>query len=422
MILPLFIVGPARSSEEEPSGKSAVSGPKKVGGQAGSEIRKHPKGSGEAEDTSTGLTLSGIKKAFEDRFGPLSIVFRAVGYYQGANDVTIAGKDIRDNRGPGYTLDLEFTWKPIVTGEFYLRLHNGYGKGADRHLGNILLANLNTIADDNNEYGSGVQILEAYYTQKFLNDHLYVTIGKTDTEAFIDLNAFANDEYTQFIGKPFVNSPLLDTSDNYIPTLAVGGSILDEFQLVVLANTMNRPSSVAFEEIEMGQNLFDDPGFFGQLTFSPKLWGFQGNYRISGGWETHLFKYTDGRQGWGTTWGAGLSLDQKIHEKVGLFARAGYGRKSTFGFAWYWSGGAQLTGILPSRFSDVLGVGVSGIIHEQEFLLKNRGLETHMEAYYRISLNDYFAITPDIQCVIAPNGNSRNGTIVAGMVRAEFLF
>ncbi len=197
---------------------------------------------------------------------------------------------------------------------------------------------------------------------------------------------------------------------------------LDEFQLVVLAQTMNRPSSVAFEEIEVGQNFFDDPGFFGQLTFSPKLRDFQGNYRLSGGWESHRFKYTDGRQDQGTTWGVGLSLDQKIHEKVGLFARAGYGRKSTFGFAWYWSGGAQLTGILPSRCSDVLGVGVSGIIHEQESLVKNRGLETHMEAYYRIALNDYFAITPDIQCVIAPNGNSGNGTIVAGMLRAEFLF
>ena len=390
--------------------------------QANPESLQHIHDVEESEDASTGFTLSGIKKAFEDRFGPLSIGFRAIGYYQGANNVTIGRQDITDNRGPGYTLDLMLTWDPIATGTFYMRLHNGYGKGADRHLGKILLANLNTIADDNDEYGNGIQIIEAYYTQSFLNDHLYITIGKTDNETFIDLNAFANDENTQFIGKPFVNSPLLDTRDNYLPTLAIGGSISKELKLVVLAQTMNRPDIFTFEEEGVGQNLFDDPGFSAQLTYSPKLRGFEGNYRLLGGWDSYNFKYPDGQQGRGTTWGMGLSLDQKINEKVGLFARGGCGKKSTFGLTWYWSGGAQLTGILPSRCSDVLGVGISGIIHEQKFQVKNSGLETHMEAYYRIVLNDYFAITPDIQCVIAPNGNSKNSTIVAGMLRAEFRF
>jgi len=388
--------------------------------QANPESLQHIHDVEESEDASTGFTLSGIKKAFEDRFGPLSIGFRAIGYYQGANNVTIGRQDITDNRGPGYTLDLMLTWNPIATGTFYMRLHNGYGKGADRHLGKILLANLNTIADDNDEYGNGIQIIEAYYTQSFLNDHLYITIGKTDNETFIDLNAFANDENTQFIGKPFVNSPLLDTRDNYLPTLAIGGSISKELKLVVLAQTMNRPDIFTFEEEGVGQNLFDDPGFSAQLTYSPKLRGFEGNYRLLGGWDSYNFKYPDGQQGRGTTWGMGLSLDQKINEKVGLFARGGCGKKSTFGLTWYWSGGAQLTGILPSRCRDVLGVGISGLVYAQEFQGKSKGMETHMEAYYRIVLNDYFAITPDIQCVISPFGNSGNSTIVAGMLRAEF--
>ena len=375
-----------------------------------------------SEDASAGFSLSGIKKAFENRFGPLSIGFRAVGYYQGANNVTIGRQEITDIRGAGYTLDLMLTWNPIATGEFHMRVHNGYGKGADSYLGDFLLANLNTIADDNYAYGDGIQIIEAYYTQKFLNDHLYFTIGKTDSETFIDLNAFANDEYTQFVGKPFVNSPLLDTSNNYIPTLAIGGSILKELELVVLAQTMNRPNSVAFEETGVGQNFFDDPGFSAQMTYSPKLRGLEGNYRLLGSWNSYGFKYPDGQQDQGTTWGVGLSLDQKVHEKVGLFARVGYGRKSTFGLGWYWSGGAQLTGILPSRYRDVLGMGISGLAYTQEFHGKSSGTSTHMEAYYRIALNDYFAITPDIQCVIAPGENSENGTIVAGMLRAEFRF
>ena len=421
MILEFFLVGLARASQEDFCGRSALPSREKEAVQASSESPQQLHDAKKTKNASTGFTLSGVKRAFEDRFGPLSIGFRAIGYYQGANNVTIGRQDIRDNSGPGYTLDLELTWNPIATGAFYLRLHNGYGKGADRHLGELLLANLNTIADDNDEYGDGVQIIEAYYTQRFLKD-LYVTIGKTDAETFIDLNAFANDEYTQFVGKPFVNNPLLDSRNDYIPTLAIGGSIFKEVELVILAQTMNRPNSVAFEEKGVGQNLFDDPGFSAQVTYSPKLRGLEGNYRLLGGWDSYGFKYPDGQQDRGTNWGVGLSLDQKVHEKVGLFARGGYGKKSMFGLAWFWSGGAQLTGIFPSRCRDVLGLGVAGLVYAQEILGKSRGMETHMEAYYRIALCDYFAITPDIQCVIAPWGRGENGTIVAGMLRAEFRF
>ena len=422
MILGFFLVSLTGAAQEDVFKSSALLNQQGQAVQAIPEGRQRIHDAKKTKGAPTALTLSGVKRAFEERFGPLSIGFRAIGYYQGANNVTIGRQDIRDNSGPGYTLDLEFTWNPIATGAFYLRLHNGYGKGADRHLGELLLANLNTIADDNDEYGDGVQIIEAYYTQRFLSNRLYVTIGKTDSETFIDLNAFANDENTQFVGKPFVNNPLLDIRNNYIPTLAIGGSILKELELVVLAQTMNRPIGIAFEEKDVGQNLFDDPGFSAQVTYSPKLRGLQGNYRLLGGWDSCRFKYPDGQQDRGTTWGVSLSFDQKIHEKVGLFARGGYGRKSTFGLGWFWSGGAQITGVFPSRCRDVLGLGVAGLVYAQEILGKNRGMETHMEAYYRIALCDYFAITPDIQCVISPWGRSGNGTIVAGMLRAEFRF
>ena len=422
MILGLFLVGPAHASQENVYGRSALPDHQRVAVQANPESQQQLHEAEKTESASSGFTLSGAKKAFADRLGPLSIDFRAVGYYQGANNVTIGGNDIRDNSGPGYALDLELTWNPIATGALYVRLHHGYGKGSDRHLGALLLANLNTIADDNLEYGDGVQIIEAHYTQSFLDKHLHVTIGKTNSEAFIDLNAFANDENTQFVGKPFVNSPILDIRDNYIPTLAIGGSILEELEAVVLAQTMNGPSSILFEEKGVGQNFFDDPGFSAQVTYSSKLRGLEGNYRLYGDWTSYRFEYPDGQLGQGRIWGVGLSLDQKVHEKVGLFARGGYGRKSTFGLTWFWSGGAQLTGILPSRCRDVLGLGVAGLVYTQDILGKSRGMETHAEAYYRIAFGDYFAITPDIQCVIAPLGRSGNDTIVAGMLRAEFRF
>ena len=67
-------------------------------------------------------------------------------------------------------------------------------------------------------------------------------------------------------------------------------------------------------------------------------------------------------------------------------------------------------------------MGVAGVGYKQQVQGQNSGLETHFEAYYRIVLNDYFAITPDIQCVIDPAGKSDNDTIIAGMLRGEFKF
>lgn len=360
-------------------------------------------------------------KAFEDRFGPLSINGRVVGYYQGANNVKINDQEIGDNKGFGYTLDLELTWKPLRSGQLYLRIHHGYGKGADRHLRNYLLANLNTIADDNDEYGDGVQLIEAYYTQRFLKDNLFVSLGKTNLETFVDDNVFANDHNTQFVGKPFVNNPLIDTIDDYIPTLALGGSLTRGLEVVALAQTMNRPSGPVVWQEKVGQNLFDDPSFSIQMTHATRLRGLKGNYRLYGMWETYQYKDSQGQRH-DKVWVVGLSLDQKVHEKVGLFARGSYGRRKSFGLRWFCSVGGQVSGIFPSRRRDVFGMGVAGVGYKQQVRGQNSGMETHFEAYYRIVLNDYFAITPDIQCVIDPAGRSDNDTIIAGMLRGEFKF
>ncbi len=422
VILAICLVSPAPAGQVPPNDrlplrqKCEAVGANPVKAQHVEESEKK-----EPVSPNAGLSKPGFMKAFEDRFGPLSINGRVVGYYQGANNVKINDQEIGDNKGFGYTLDLELTWKPLRSGQLYLRIHNGYGKGADNHLRNYLLANLNTIADDNDEYGDGVQLIEAYYTQRFLKDNLFVSLGKTDLETFIDDNVFANDQNTQFVGKPFVNNPLIDTINEYIPTLALGGSLTRGLEVVALAQTMNRPSGPVVWQEKVGQNLFDDPSFSIQMTHATRLRGLKGNYRLYGMWETYQYKDSQGQRH-DKVWAVGLSLDQKVHEKVGLFARGSYGRRKSFGLRWFCSVGGQVSGIFPSRRHDVFGMGVAGVGYKQHVQGQNSGLETHFEAYYRIVLNDYFAITPDIQCVIDPAGKSDNDTIIAGMLRGEFKF
>jgi len=132
-------------------------------------------------------------------------------------------------------------------------------------------------------------------------------------------------------------------------------------------------------------------------------------------------------------WGVGLSLDQEISEKVGVFARFAYNNKHVYPVEWFWSLGAGLKGVVPTRGDDVLGIGIAGLVATGDldkatadtgFLLTgdNEGTEYHLEAYYRIAISEHVAITPDVQYVVNPLGDSHNDDVLAAMLRAELSF
>ena len=54
--------------------------------------------------------------------------------------------------------------------------------------------------------------------------------------------------------------------------------------------------------------------------------------------------------------------------------------------------------------------------------MQNDDTEYHFEGYYRFQISENFAITPDLQYVVNPHGDSDNDDIFAGMIRAEFSF
>jgi carbohydrate-selective porin OprB len=118
--------------------------------------------------------------------------------------------------------------------------------------------------------------------------------------------------------------------------------------------------------------------------------------------------------------GVGLSLDQQVTEWLGLFARIAYSDKNAYDVDWFWSAGANLKGLIPSRDKDELGIGIAGL--KGSVGPDNDGTEFHTEVYYRIVLTKNFAVSPDIQYVTNPQGNSHNDGVFAGMLRLEFSF
>jgi hypothetical protein len=382
-----------------------------------------------------------IGEALEERFGTLAIHGGAILYYQDSQADELDGENADSPSGAGFAANLEFTWHPalpvVEDGEFYMRIHAGNGTGADRTGGggikpaDVLLGNLNTIADDNSDEDddTGLRLLEAHYTHHFFDEMLSITAGKVGQLAFLDDNAFANDEGVQFVGKPFVNNTVLDSENEYTPLIGVKIQPVELLSLTLIGASTSRPyvEGTPLENTAKSKydNVFSTPFLGGQLTFSPKFGELEGNYRLYGWYAGYDHSKLDagrepidGEKDEG--WGLGLSADQQLTEMIGLFGRFGWNNEDVYVVKWEASGGLNLTGLIPDREEDTLGIGFAGLVPDSRFTEDDP--EYHLELYYRIAVTESLAFTPDVQYVWNPGGDSDNDGVFAGMLRAEFNF
>ncbi len=376
------------------------------------------------------------KKTIEEikeRIGNISIHGGVVSYYQaassGENNALVSATNpeghFSNPDGAGYVADIELSWKPIKTGEFYMRIHAGEGNGADNILeGVALFADLNTINDDNPD-DSEIDVLEAYYTQTLFDDMLSVSFGKTEPFAFVDDNEFANDENSQFVGKPFVNNPMFDSEDEYGPILALSFNPkffkpLRNVTFTALVQSSSYPRNSAGRQKDEWSNFFRRPLVAGQITYSPTIRGMSGNYRIYGWVQTYKHDKIANKTGTDEGWGVGLSCDQYLTERIGVFGRFGYQNDEVYEAPIFYSAGAYIKGLIPIRKDDELGIGFAGLKANHAF--DEHHTEYHGEAYYKFVFSDNFALTLDLQYVENPLGNNDNNDIWAGMVRGEFSF
>ncbi len=382
-----------------------------------------------------------IEEALEERFGTLEIHGGAIVYYQDSRTDELDGAKADSPSGAGFAADLELTWKPalpvVEDGAFFLRIHAGNGTGADRTGGGrikpaeVLLSNLNTIADDNSDEDddSGLRLLEAHYTHHFFDEKLSITGGKAEPLGFLDDNAFANDEGKQFIGKPFVNNSVLDSENEYTPLIGIKFMPVELLSLSLVGASTSRPQveGTPLENTSKSKydNVFSTPFVGGQLTVSPKFGALEGNYRLYGWYAGYDHAKLDADRNFiagqkDEGWGLGISADQQLTETIGLFGRFGWNNEDVYVVKWEASGGLNLKGLIPGREEDEIGIGFAGLVPDSRFAADDP--EYHLEVYYRIAVTDNLAFTPDLQYVWNPGGNSDNDGVFAGMVRAEFGF
>jgi len=355
---------------------------------------------------------------FQRLFGTLSIEGGAVMYYQWIGGADIGGRKYRDQNIAGMNGKLYLTWNPIPSAELLVKIKYAQnGDDPQDFFSDALFSTVNESLTFSNNRRFRFQ--KFVYTQNFFDEHLYIVVGKQDPESYIDLNEYANDENRQFIGQPFVDNPLLDDEVDYGPLIALGGSPLDDLHLIFVLQSTGWAMLPEEDQKSSWDDLFHRPFYGGQVTYTPRIGGLAGNYRLYG-WN---FSYDYPRlTGSGTSkrWGVGISFDQEIEETTGLFLRAGYQNEKVYDFPWFLSGGVSLEGIFSARSDDTFGMGVAGLFANPD--TGNHGTEVHFESYWRFHISKYFAITPDLQYVLNPKGDSNADGVAAGTLRGEFEF
>jgi hypothetical protein len=337
----------------------------------------------------------------------LTIEGTLTGVYQYGNFNSEGTKDT--GRGSG-VLDLGINFHPSDKDEFYILLSYAAGNALNTVVpfslvpyADDLEADLKDINGRNRDY-----LLEAWYKHKFIfseNISLGITGGIIDSTRYIDDNNFANCEVTQFMNEIFVNKK----TGNF-PSYDLGGvaelDISNFSARGLFMSTKNEEGrEYNYYALQLGYKIDTPMG--------------EGNYRIYGFTTNEKFQNWDGT-GEENLQGLGISLDQKLGEIFGIFARAGWqDDRAVIDHDAAYSGGLNINGKLWGRKDDEIGLGYAYLNGADKADIDNTDA---IEAYTKFKISDFSDITFDVQYI---NDNmkqeeDRDGFIYGIRVNAYF--
>ncbi|MBC8458483.1 MAG: carbohydrate porin, partial [Deltaproteobacteria bacterium] len=305
-------------------------------------------------------------------------------------------------------------------GMAFIHLETGDGAGVEDEL--QVFSSVNRDADDSD---SSVSVTEAWYEHYFRTLPLTLTFGKIDPTGYVDTNEYANDECTQFLGRIFRNSPVVEFPDDNAAGVRVAIEPVDFLDIELATMDANADWEDAFD------NIF----FSGQLNFKPNILDRPGNYRFYG-WlnDKDYIKWDDAAKTKEENYGFGLSFDQELTDVLAAFARYGwqnpevYADGADFSLEQSWSAGIQLAGGLWGRDDDIFAIAFGQVIPSDDYKKANSvkaDSEEHLEAYYSFKVNDHLTVSPDLQVIWDPyGGDATNGdkTIFVGGIRTQVDF
>lgn len=261
-----------------------------------------------------------------------------------------------------------------------------------------------------------------------------LTVGKIDPFVFFDQNAIADDETERFLDNVFVHNPLLDSGGD------VGADAYGFSPGVVLryANTYDKsaPWRVALGIFGSGEGVrfSASPGkhfVIAQADMVRHFDGLPGTYRayVWSNGRASDFDGTEARHS-----GLGVSIDQHVTDSLVVFGRYGHQLTGKVRFDQALTLGAEW-----QRGSDALGVAAGLLRTAGAFRAESQtvdadadglpdfgyaasGWERVAEVYYRMRLNDYVALTPDLQFIQRPGGDGTASVLTLFGLRVRVGF
>ena len=275
------------------------------------------------------------------------------------------------------------------------------------------------------------QIAELWLEKRLFEDALRIKIGKVD----------ANSEFAYVEnGSEFINSspgfsptllniptyPDPATSVNvfiYPENFYAGAAVYDGALQEGIPTGSRGPKTFLDEpsdlfvigEVGLSWYTKDDENFPGRLGLG--IWHHSGR-----------FQQFDDRRESGTE-GLYLVVDQTITEQkvsndesreIKFFLQFGYADEDVSELDIHFGGGMSLSGFVPLRNDDALGV-MGSYVHfsnEADFV---DNYEFALETFYKFRFNDYLVIKPDLQFIVNPGGEGLTDALVA-LLRIELAF
>ena len=317
-----------------------------------------------------------------------------------------ASQSLTDRRGLlNLTVDFGGAWSAVggrYAGGITWWLRTGRPLTAARDTD--LNKDIGSVLDVNGTLESNLLFVNELYWAQELGPHVAFSAGRFDSSFRFDFNAVANDEREQFVSSSLVNSPGIPFPDAGFGFEARWEP--DRFFKLGVGVFQANCRSAAFCLDELDSNELFWPAEITLRTSFEKLG--EGSYRFLA-----YYMETKGKEGPGFS----VSFDQRVGGGFVPFLRYSIGDQDITSFREALSIGLGLEGPF-ARERELLGIGYVW----SDPTAENTRQEQLIELFYRLEVNNFLAVTPDLQVVIDPGRNAEEDRIwVAGFrVQANF--
>ena len=284
----------------------------------------------------------------------------------------------------GIPFQPELTYRQSQQDILFLKLGFAAGNGLnDVSPFNISAWGADLHDDVINVSGSGRNyLLEAWYEHVFdigRDQSIGLTLGIIDATSFLDQNAYANDEYNQFMNPALSNSP---------------NAVFPSYDLGVA--TVWHMDEWTFSGVFMEVNQLTSPD---KYTF----YGIQARYTLETTLGTgHYRILLNADRDFVDEAGASkqrndiliVSIDQQFGDSIGAFTRIGWRLDDLpINYREVYTGGIDINGLSWGRLLDNIGIAMGYMYGGNTRIIRTR----LAEAYYRMVINPRLAFTADIQ-------------------------